>query len=135
MPFVVSVVVPIVVKVFVKCWDWFFIVLVRLTLANLQLPLNYKLKHLGSFKGSLFLVDVVGWCHYMLIFSKVCTYIYLNCIIILRVFAGEGIFCPNKNRRSRRISDPTHSKKQCNLGLIILIYLYLLWNYCDIMNI
>ena len=98
-----------------------FIVLVRLTLENIQLTLSYKLKNLWSFKGSLFLIVVVGWCHYMPILSEVCTYIYLNCIIILRVFARERIFFPNNNHRSRRILDPTHLEEQCTPCLIILI--------------
>jgi hypothetical protein len=45
------------------------------------------------------------------------------------------MFFLNNNHRSTGILDPTHLEELCTLGLITLICLYLLWNYCDIMNI
>jgi hypothetical protein len=54
---------------------------------------------------------------------------------VFGLFAGERLFCLRNNHRSRRISNPAHSEELCTPGLITLICLYLLWHYCNLMNI
>jgi hypothetical protein len=81
--------IPITVKVFCEVLGLIFIVLVRLTLANPQLPLNYMLQHLLSFKGLLFIATTVEWCHYLPILSEARTYICLNYTIIFKGYLQE----------------------------------------------